>query len=89
MTDFASLAKRRGFTPKIRTRADADALEALDLIELTEDLGNRVLRLVSVNKLELDAANQLLDRLLACYIEPLRNGRAIAEIAAEVRTQEQ
>ncbi len=83
--NFRKWAGGRGVTPRFRPGQDADALEKLDLLMTIEELGDRLLLLEQSGQIDSDRANRLLDRLLKCYIEPVKQAREIVQIEAEIR----
>jgi hypothetical protein len=82
--NFAELAKSRSIAPHFQLTHGAAVLEVLGLIEAAEELGDCVLRLARIGRLDLCLARGLLERLLKCYSEPLANTRELAQIRIEL-----
>jgi hypothetical protein len=82
---FRQLATMRGLSAGRRPGNDADALEALDLIDAIEEGGDRVLRLVQDCRIGLEDGQELVERLMQCYSRPLQNAREIAQLRIEIK----
>ena len=66
----------------MRTR---DAMEAVDVLVMIEQLGDEVLALARNERLQGERAEKLLFDLMACVAEPIQNSRRVVEIEKKVR----
>jgi len=82
--DFADFARSRGVRRGFAPRHGAEAVEIMNLIETVEETGDELVRILRSGR-DRDNATILLERLLECYSDPLRNSRALMQIRMETR----
>jgi hypothetical protein len=81
---FADLARCRGIVPNFRQAHGSGFIEVVDLLDATTRAGDCVLRLAAAARIEDGLKNEILERLLRCYSDPLTNAREIAQITLQV-----
>ena len=81
---FADLVRRRGFVPNFRQAHGSGFIELVDLLDATTRVGDRVMRLADAGRIEDGLKNEVLEKLLMYYSDPLTNAREIAQITLEV-----
>ena len=83
LATFRAVAQQRGVRP--RQYDSYIGMTLLDRISETEEAGDRILLLAREGRLSRERADTLLDRLLACYAEPLVQGDDVVTIQLELR----
>jgi|SRR5579863_5537208 len=81
---FLDLAKLHRGEPTFQSMHGAKVIEILNLLEIVEDLGDRVMELGRSGKMPVDSATRLLARLLECYSAPLANSKELSQIRIEL-----
>lgn len=81
---FSGIIRQAQLGTKVYARS-SDAIEAVDLISMIEQLGDRILGMARRGDLSVPRAERLIADLLACYAEPLKDARRIIEISREIR----
>ena len=81
---FREVAERKGLHPPIYETTH-DVFPAVDVLAATEQTGDRVLFLVRQNRMDRGTAEELIERLIACFAAPRDNANELAAIRQELR----
>ena len=84
---FRELISQRGITPQV-FKSNLEAMEAVELMATTCQLGDRVLALGRKAQISEQRCRALLLDLVACFADPVQNARRVLEIARELRGYE-
>lgn len=81
---FRELISQRGIRPR-RFKSNLEAMEAVELMATTCQLGDRVLTLCRQGRLSEQRAAALLQDLVTCFTKPVENAGRVLEIGKELR----
>lgn len=84
---FRQLIAQRGIRPR-RFKSNLEAMEAVELMATTCELGDRVLTFRKRGQISEQRAESLLQDLVTCFTRPVENAGRVLEIARELREYE-
>lgn len=79
---------QRGIRPGT-FKSNLEAMEAVELMATTSELGDRVIELSRRGQIPAQQAEALLLELINCFTNPVKNAKRVIEIGKELRGYEE
>ncbi len=87
-SSFQQLASQRNIRPQT-FKSNLEALEAVELMATTCELGDQVLELARRGRISIQRAEALLMDLIACFTSPIEHAKRVIDIGRELRECEE
>lgn len=82
---FRQLISQKGIRPR-RFKSNLEAMEAVELMATTCQLGDQVLAFAGRGRMSMQRADALLLDLIACFTNPIEHAKRVIEIGRELRS---
>jgi hypothetical protein len=85
---FQQLVSQRDIRPRT-FKSNLEAMEAVELMVMTSELGDRVLELARRGQISVQQAEALFLELINCFTNPVEHAKRVIELGKELRRYEE